>query len=301
MTREKLEIDPPLMNACGILSYLPVFEKLEKHGVNVGAWVPKSIGPREKQGNENPVIYYNEDVTMNSFALPSMDRDSFEKELEGYEGEAPLIISHYGDSSEQYGESIERFDGYAEAHEINISCPNFEPGEESVLESSQSLSILEQVRESTDKPVIAKLSPSENYVEIAKEAVEYADYINCGNTVGEALDIDPYTGEPSLTGQFGGMSGGAVRPVNMGMVHRTYTEIGGGAEIIAAGGISEPEHIISYARAGASIFQIGTALVGKTSKEKADYFNELWQDTEEILQELDADSIEEIRGDNNVE
>lgn len=301
MKQKKIDIDPPLMNACGILSYLPIFEYLEDLGTQTGAWITKSIGPEEREGNSNPVIHSTEQLLMNSFALPSMSRNSFEKELQKYKGERPVIISHYGKTPEDYKESVKRFDKYALGHEINISCPNFEPGEESILDSTEPETIARAVRKKTERPVILKLSPSENYLEIAKTVASYADYLCCGNTVAKGLALEPYTGEAYLSGQFGGLSGESIRPVNMRMVHEIYREIKGEAKIIASGGISKPEHIISYARAGASLFQIGTALAGKNSKEIAKYINNLWQETVEILDEMNADSIDEIVGENNAD
>ncbi len=295
----KLEIYPPIMNACGILSYLSVFEHLEELGADVGAWIPKSIGPREKQGNENPVIHFNGSVLMNSMALPSMSPDDFEKELREYRGETPLIISHYGETPDDYARSVARFDKYCIAHEINISCPNFVPGEKSILEKLEPAEVLREVRKETDKPVIAKLSPSDNYIGIAQQIVDYVDYINCGNTLARGLEIEPYSGRAYLAGTFGGLSGEAIRPITTRMVYDMYKSFGNRIGIIATGGISKPDHIISYARAGASLFQIGTAL-HKNSTFTAFFLRNIWKDVEEILKAINVKSIDEIVGVNFV-
>lgn len=79
----KLNLEIPIINACGILSYLDVFERLEKEGAAFGAWLPKSIGPfsnnpdvrekygweKERTGNPNPVIVHTGHVLLNSMGL----------------------------------------------------------------------------------------------------------------------------------------------------------------------------------------------------------------------------------------
>ncbi|MEE9255850.1 MAG: hypothetical protein V3V56_01630, partial [bacterium] len=55
------EINPPLVNASGILSYPEVFQAFERSGASLGGYVTKSVGPAEKEGNANPVIVYPED------------------------------------------------------------------------------------------------------------------------------------------------------------------------------------------------------------------------------------------------
>ena len=52
------DIHPPLINASGILSYPEVFTAFESAGACLGGYVTKSVGPREKPGNDNPVVVY---------------------------------------------------------------------------------------------------------------------------------------------------------------------------------------------------------------------------------------------------
>ncbi|MCD6547764.1 MAG: hypothetical protein J7K22_04405 [Nanoarchaeota archaeon] len=299
MYYKELKISPPFMNASGILSFVSVFEYLEKLGVNVGAWVTKSIGQKERNGNENPVIHQDGDILMNSVGLSSPNLDDFEKELKEYKGKTPLIISHYGEKPDDYARSVARFDKYCIAHEINLSCPNFIPGEKSVLEKVNPQEILKAVREKTNKPIIAKLSPAQDYLEITERILDYVDYICCGNTI-RGLDIEPISGFSYLSGRFGGISGEVLRPITMKMVYEIYKEFGDKIGIIACGGISKPEHIISYARAGASLFQIGTALA-KPSVEIVNFFNTLGDGIETLLKKIGVNSIEDIVGVNYVD
>ena len=300
---KKLDTDLPTAISCGILSHVDVFERLEKNGAKPGAWVVKSIGPVENEGNDNPTYI---EGGMNSFALPSMTHDDLEKELKQYRGNIPLIISHYG-TPEECARSVARFDHFAIAHEINISCPNFKPGEQSVMETmcntEKGLAVVKAVREATKTTIITKLSPNEDYVSIAKAIAPYTDYIGCGNTLGPGLLIDPYTGYPILAGKYGGISGEAIKPITQKMVHEVYQatkdqDVG----IAASGGIGCGKDIISLARLGASRFQIGTALEKyKTVREKADAINRIWSEAQCFYEdELGVSSLEEIIGVNYV-
>lgn len=302
----KLKIDPPITNACGILSYVDVFKRMEESLTytpnSVGAWVIKSIGPMEKSGNENPTYI---DGGMNSFALPCPSHDAIEDELKAVKLKKPLIGSCYGSKPKDYSKTIKRFDKYFCAWELNVSCPNSVPGEKSVMKSMcnvrKGVELASAARKVTEKPIIAKLSPNEDYVRIARAIADHVDYINCGNTIGPGLEIDYLTGYPVLAGKFGGLSGEHARPIIQRMVHETYQAVGDKVGIVAAGGISEPEHIISYARLGASIFQIGTAFEKyKTIFHKANFIEKINYGIEHILKEMHVSRIDDIIGENHV-
>ena len=149
------------------------------------------------------------------------------------------------------------------------------------------------LRSVTDKPLIVKLSPNEDYVALTKLTKDHVDYIGCGNTVGPGLVIDIYSKRPVLAGIYGGMSGPSIKPKNMKMVNDVYDVVkDSNVKIIAYGGIETWEDIIGYAIAGASIFGLGTCLLniylngrieGKTSEEIVEFTNNLWNNVEDHL------------------
>ncbi len=310
----KLNLETPIVNACGIGSYLDVFQRLEQMGAKFGAWIPKSIGPfssnsklrkkygweKEKLGNPNPVIVYTGSVLLNSMALPTHPVESWIKEFENTPLEKPIIGSVYGFKSEDYSILIGMVDKYVDAWELNVSCPNKEKGEQSLRETMTNKveSIVKPLRSITDKPLIVKLSPNENYVTLTELVKDHVDYIGCGNTVGPGLVIDIYSRRPVLAGVYGGMSGPSIKPKNMKMVNDIYEVIKNSdsdVEIIAYGGIETWEDILEYAIAGASIFGLGTCLskvisdkrtktiTGKTSEEIVKFSNNLWNDVQKHL------------------
>lgn len=306
----KLNLKIPVINACGILSYLDSFERLEKEGACFGAWIPKSIGPfssnpelrkkygwdKEKLGNPNPVVVHTGHVLLNSMALPTHPVESWIKEFEETKLEKPIIGSVYGFKPEDYAILIEMVDKYVDAWELNVSCPNKEEGEDSLMETMTSKveTIVKPLKRVTEKPLIVKLSPNEDYVSLARLVKDYVDCVGCGNTVGPGLVIDIYSRRPILAGIYGGMSGPAIKPKNMKMVNDIYQVVKDSEiEIIAYGGIESWEDVIEYAIAGASFFGLGTSLLkvengfvkGKTTEEIVELSNQVWGGVQKYLKE----------------
>jgi len=307
----KLNLKIPIVNACGTGgSYLDAFKLFEEKGACFGAWIPKSIGPfssnpelrekygwgEEKLGNPNPTIVHTGHAFLNSFALPTPPVESCINEFEESKLEKPTIGSVYGFKAEDYAVLIGMVDKYVDAWELNVSCPNKEKGEESLMEfiTSEVESIVKPLRNFTEKPIIAKLS-HEDYVTLAEIVKNHVDYIGCGNTIGPGLVIDIYSKKPVLGGIYGGMSGAAIKPLTVKMVNDVYKVVKkSGVEIIAYGGIENWGDIIEYALAGASIFGLGTetflkVVDGKAIQRNTDEVvklsNDIWRGVQKHLKE----------------
>jgi dihydroorotate dehydrogenase (NAD+) catalytic subunit len=306
----KFNLEIPIMNACGTGSYLDNFEMLERLGAKFGAYLIKSIGPKssnpeirkkygweeEKLGNPNPVIVYTGSVLLNSMALPTHPVESWIEELKSCRLKTPLIGSVWGEKPEDYSRLIGMVNRYVTGWEVNVSCPNKEKGEASLMESMTSKieQIFKPLRNVTAKPIIAKLSPNEDYVTLANIVKDKVDYICCGNTVGPGLVIDVYSKKPVLAGVYGGMSGPAMKPKIMKMVNDVHNVVkASGVEIVASGGISRWEDVIEYAIAGASLFELGTCCfmnlnsdgtaTGKTSEEIVSFTKNIWNGVQDFL------------------
>jgi len=315
----KIKLDIPLINACGIGSYLDVFERLEKLGAKFGAWLPKSFSNNpilqekygwetEKLGNPNPVIVHTGSVLLNSMALPTHPIETWIEEFEKADLKLPIIGSAYGFCAEDYARIMKMADKYVIAWELNVSCPNKQKGEESLMESmtEKVKSIVRPLREVTTKPIIVKLSPNEDYATMASIVKDHVDYIACGNTVGPGLVIDIYSRKPVLAGVYGGMSGPAIKPKNVKMVNDIYDIVkDSGVEIIAYGGIDTWEDVIEYSIAGASLFGLGTrafmkimpdkSVQGMTSEEVVEYTDDVWNGVQQFLIDNNT-TLEELKG-----
>ncbi len=283
------DIDPPLINASGILSYPEVFAAFERAGASLGGYVTKSVGPQEKRGNENPVLVHpSGGVVLNSLALPTQSAEDWERDLEEISLQsARLIVSVYGGTPAEFARVSSRVSRFADAVEVNLGCPNKEPGERTIMESvgqSPALSgeVIRCVRDATDAPLIAKLSPNSDYLAVADACLGAgADALGCGNTLGPGLAVDIASRAPILAGLTGGISGPALKPVNLRMTYEAYARFG--CPIVAYGGIQTWEDGVEYILAGARVLGIGTAFMGKTTEAAAALTRDIWAGIQEYL------------------
>ena len=83
-----------------------------------------------------------------------------------------------------------------------------------------------------------------------------ADAITVANTF-LAMAIDTETFKPRIHTVTGGLSGPAIRPITLRMVHQCARAVK--IPVIGLGGIAKAEDAVEYFLAGASAVQIGTA------------------------------------------
>ena len=65
---KNLRIEPAIMNASGVFSFLPVLRKLADF--RIGALVAKSVCTEERQGFDNPIFASSCDTHINAVGLP---------------------------------------------------------------------------------------------------------------------------------------------------------------------------------------------------------------------------------------
>ncbi len=266
---------------------------LEALRLGAGAAVTKSVGLEPRQGYPEPTMVEAESGMVNAAGLPNPGAAAFSEELAVLRGkELPVFVSVYGSSPEEFAAVVRRLDqneflGY----ELNLSCPHVEGvGTEVGTDPEQVSLIVKASKASTHKPVFAKLSPNaERLVEVATAAVDAgADGVTAVNTV-KALAIDVRTGRPSLSNGYGGLSGGAIRPIALKCVYELSERVD--TPIIGCGGISSWEHAVQFFLAGASAVQVGTATL-----EKFALFNEMNLGILEYLREKGCGHLSDIVG-----
>ena len=149
--------------------------------------------------------------------------------------------------------------------ELNISCPNVKAGGiQFGTDPVQVCKVVSAVRNVCRKNVlIVKLSPNVTDIAVtARAAVEAgAQILSMINTF-TAMAIDIETRKPILANNTGGLSGPAIRPIAVQMVHRVYSQVAkaAGVPIIGMGGIQFAHDAIEFLLAGASAVAVGTAL-----------------------------------------
>lgn len=253
----------PVMLASGVqgTSLAKVLEALR---LGAGGAVTKSVGLTPRDGYPDPTLVPCDSGFVNAVGLPNPGAEVFSGELAGLQGKAlPVFVSVYGSSPDEFSEIagiLDRND-FA-AYELNLSCPHVENVGVEVGSDPELVSlIVRAVRSRTKKPVFVKLSPNiERLVEVATAAVGAgAIGITAGNTA-RALLIDVHTGRPSLSHGYGGLSGGALRPIALKCVYELDEALD--VPIIGCGGISTWEHAVQFILAGASAVQVGSATLG---------------------------------------
>jgi dihydroorotate dehydrogenase (NAD+) catalytic subunit len=150
------------------------------------------------------------------------------------------------------------------AIELNVSCPNVKSGCDFGSSPVALREVVSEVRKViTRAKLIVKLSPwPMGLPEIARAAIDAgADALTISNTM-PAMAIDVRTRRPRLANITGGLSGPAIHPIALKLVHDVYRQVAkpAGIPIIGAGGVLTWEDAAEFILAGATAVQMGTAL-----------------------------------------
>ncbi len=267
----RLQLANPAVLASGVHGS-SLSKVLDAIRFGAGGAVTKSIGPRPREGNREPTLVEVDSGMVNAAGLPNPGAERFAEELRAVRGKRlPILVSIFGADEEEFqGVARALDDNDFIAFELNLSCPHVagvgtEIGHDPELVGK----VVKSVKRATGKPVFAKLSPNtERLVEVARAAVDAgADGLTAVNTI-RAFPIDVETGRQALSNGFGGLSGGAIRPVALRCVYELREEFE--VPIMGCGGVSSWEHAIQFFLAGADAVQIGTATITKFAM-----FNEL--------------------------
>lgn len=228
----------------------------------LGGITVKGITPQPRLGNPVPRLAETPAGLLNAIGLENPGLEEFVKVVLPSLREFPtqVIANISGFSVEDYAlmaRTLQRDSGLA-ALEVNISCPNVKHGGMHFGTDPKSAeAVIRAVKQETDLPVIAKLSPNVTDIREMARAVARggADAISLINTLlGMSIDIEKK--KPVLANTFGGLSGPAVRPVAVRMVWEVAETVD--LPIIGMGGISSWQDAVEFLLAGASAVSLGT-------------------------------------------
>lgn len=250
----------PVMPASGTYDYFennadcfPVSE--------LGAVMIKSVHRLRRPGNPGPRIAEVCGGMLNCVGIPSVGIEAFLRdELPRYENiGTQVILSISGSEQVHYAEIAELVgdDPRIAALEMNLSCPNVGSGLPFSSDPQLLYETVRQTRQRTTLPLYAKLSPNVTDIRVSCRAAEDAgaDALTLSNTF-RAMTIDIQKRRPYLGNLSGGMSGPAVKPMNMFLVWQAYETVH--IPIIACGGIASWRDAVEYLMAGASAVQVGS-------------------------------------------
>lgn len=257
----------PLLAAAGTCGYGTEFRGVLDFR-DLGALVTKSITREPRVGNPPWRVVDLPCGMLNAVGLANVGLDRFLAEKLPDAASLPTVLvgSIAGGSVEDYLAVAAAFDREAAlpAVELNVSCPNTAEG---LVFGEDPRALAELVREV--RPALAstrllvKLSPNVgDVVALARAAVDAgADALTLINTL-KGLSIDVETRRPRLANGPGGISGPAIHPLAVRMVHEVHRGVArdAGVPLVGLGGVTSWQDAAELVLAGASAVGLGTVL-----------------------------------------
>ncbi len=252
----------PVLAASGTFGYGIEFEKQVDLN-QLGGIVVKGLSRAPIDGNPAPRLWEARAGMINSVGLQNIGARAFvtEKLPQLRKFSTPIIANVFGYAAEDYLEVVRILndaEGLA-AYELNVSCPNTKHGGLAFGADEAALSeLVAGVKAISTRPVIVKLSPNVAAIEPFALASERngADAISLVNTF-ISLAIDVVTRKPRIGAGYGGLSGPAIKPIALRMVHQAARAVK--IPVIGLGGIATGEDAAEFMLAGASMVEAGTA------------------------------------------
>lgn len=258
----QLQLSNPVMTASGTFGYGLEFQDLVPLE-EIGGIIVKGTTLEPRQGNDYPRMAETAQGMLNCVGLQNKGVDYFCEHIypKIKDIRSQFIVNVSGNSPENYAACAARIDALEQipAIELNISCPNVKDGGMAFGVSCEgAASVVRAVRKAYHKTLIVKLSPNvTNIADIARACeAEGADAVSLINTLmGMSIDIERRRSRLSIG--TGGLSGPAVKPVAVRMVHDVYRAVK--IPVVGLGGIMTAEDAIEFFMAGATAIEIGTA------------------------------------------
>ena len=255
-----LALKNPVMPASGCFAFGREFAEL--YDLNLlGSIMVKAVTKEKRIGNMMPRLAETPSGMLNAIGLQNPGVEGVTEELKWLEQfDIPIVSNIAGYTDEDYLYAVEKMSEIRNvgALEINVSCPNVKLGGITFgTDPEVAYNLTKKIKAVSGKPVYIKLSPNVTSITDMARAVESAgaDGITMINTlIGMRLDLR--TGRPVLANGTGGLSGPAIKPVAIRMVHEVYRAVS--IPIIGMGGIRNAEDVLEFLYAGASAVAVGT-------------------------------------------
>jgi dihydroorotate dehydrogenase (NAD+) catalytic subunit len=257
-----LVLKNPVMTASGTFGYGEEYAPFVDLN-SLGAIVVKGLSMSPREGNPPPRIMETPSGMLNSVGLENVGVRKFVEEKLPFlrKFDVPVIVNILGETIDEYKEVARVLSDAEGVHglEVNISCPNVTRGGIGFgIDPGLAFEVTKGVKNSTDLPVIVKLTPNvTDITEIAKRVEDGgANAISLINTLtGMAIDIEKRI--PRLYNVTGGLSGPAIKPIALRMVWEVVQTVS--VPVIGVGGIVDAGDALEFLIAGAKAVQVGTA------------------------------------------
>lgn len=283
----------PIIMASGTFGFGKEYGEI--YDINkLGGISSKGLTLEKRDGNNGMRVFETPSGMMNSVGLENPGVKGFiENELEYFKSIDTVKIANLGGATiDDYVNGAKLLDDKEiDMIELNISCPNVKAGGMAFgIKNDVARDVVRAVRKVTKLPLIVKLSPNaEDIVGMAKVCEEEgADAISLVNTF-KAMAIDIKNRKPVFENIYAGLSGPAIKPIALRMVHEVCQNVS--IPVIGMGGIMNVNDVIEFIMAGATCVQLGTVnFINPRIGE------EILKDLEKFMIENNIKTLDEIRG-----
>ncbi|WP_314209447.1 dihydroorotate dehydrogenase [Vagococcus salmoninarum] len=257
-----LELKNPIIPASGCFSFGEEYSEYYDLG-KLGAIMVKATTVEPRAGNPTPRVAETPSGMLNAIGLQNPGLEAVMSQrlpaLERFD--VPIIANVAGSTLEDYVEVCARIGDAPNVHaiELNISCPNVKEGGIAFgTDPDVAFRLTQAVKKVAKVPVYVKLSPNVTNIVPIAQGIEAggADGISMINTL-LGMRIDVKTRKPVLANQTGGLSGSAIKPVAIRLIHQVSHAVD--LPIIGMGGVYTVDDVLEMYMAGASAVAVGTA------------------------------------------
>jgi dihydroorotate dehydrogenase (NAD+) catalytic subunit len=258
-----VEFCSPVIAASGTFGYGVEFEDIISLD-RIGGFVTKGLSREPMVGNPAPRIIETAAGMINAIGLQNMGvRPFIAEKLPKLQRitNTVVIANVFGFTIEDCLEVIQALneaEGIA-MYELNASCPNTSHGGMVFGTDPRLLwELVSRCKGAARRPLMVKLSPNVTDIGLMARVASDggADAVSLVNTF-LSLAIDVETRRPRIANITGGLSGPAIKPIAVRMVHEASKAVR--IPIVGMGGILRGEDAAEFMMAGATAVQVGTA------------------------------------------
>lgn len=243
--------------------YAEIFDVSQLGGIS-----GKGLTLHGSAGNDGIRLMETPAGMLNSIGLENPGVERFVKEEAPYMRSlgCAVIANLGGHSTEDYLTGARMLnDADIDILELNISCPNVKAGGMAFgLLPECAADITRRVKEVSRHPLMVKLTPNApDLVAVARACEEAgADALSLVNTfLGMAIDVTRK--RPVFDNVYAGLSGPAILPIALRMVHQVCKSVT--IPVVGMGGIATARDALAFIMAGAHAVQVGSMTFAQPS------------------------------------
>lgn len=256
-----IDFKNPLVMASGTFGFGKEYNEIYDIQ-KLGGVSSKGLTLNKRDGNSGMRVCETPSGMMNSVGLENPGIQGFiDNELQFFKDLDLVRIANVGGGTlDDYIKGVQLLnDQPIDMIELNISCPNVKAGGMAFgIKNEVAREVVREVRSVTNLPLVIKLSPNaEDIIGMAQVCEEEgANGVSLVNTF-KAMAIDIHKKKPVFDNVYAGLSGPAIKPIALRMVHEVCKNIS--IPVMGMGGITTAQDAIEFIMAGSTCIQVGTA------------------------------------------